>query len=350
MKRQEKPCLAYGCEAGDMDPLISQAARHLCDATCFIARTEASLDALRGIGLHGRLGTDTAWTTKPAPIEWACLELKNKIGWDPAVPLVGVSVINPFWWPVKAEPARYLFGRWRTNPEYHYSGWYFLSDSFERRERFERYLSGIAGAVSDWAERHHAQVVLFGMESIDQDACLKLQARLKAPTHVFSSLDYDGYQLTALLRRLTVLVTSRYHARVLSMPAGVPAIAISMDERLHNLFAETGHLERYCLKADDPQLGSKLSAALESLWANREGVKAELLDTIPHYLRALADMGSTLRRYISQEFPRFPLPPEPADWLGYLPSLDPELRALIDRTKERRRGHYASGIAHTLQQ
>ena len=46
--------------------------------------------------------------------------------------------------------------------------------------------------------------------------------------------------MTVLLRSLGGLVTSRYHASVLSMAAGVPQVAVGHDLRLRTLFEELG--------------------------------------------------------------------------------------------------------------
>jgi polysaccharide pyruvyl transferase WcaK-like protein len=330
MKRQGKPCIAYGSEAGEMDHFIYRAAQQFCDKTYFIARTRASLEIIRDMGFTGGLGTDTAWLAPSAPREWAQNELATKAGWDGKKPLVGVAVINPFWWPVKVNLGKYLSGESKTNPQYHYSGWHFFSDSPERRSLFHQYLSGIARAVDSVAERRQAQIVIFGMDALDQDACVRLQKMLRTCAHIFSSIDYNSCQLTALLRNQTMLITSRYHARVLSMLAGIPSIAISMDERLYNLLAENSQVEDYYFEAADPQLAEKLRAAMEKMWDNQDQVSAQILETIPYYLKILANMGASFRDFINKEFPLFPLPPKPQNWLGYLPPLNPELKAIVE--------------------
>ena len=62
MRQQGKPCVAYGSEVGRLDGWLAQLSRDLCRDVFFIVRTEESLQNLRALGLHGRLGTDTAWT------------------------------------------------------------------------------------------------------------------------------------------------------------------------------------------------------------------------------------------------------------------------------------------------
>lgn len=50
----------------------------------------------------------------------------------------------------------------------------------------------------------------------------------------------DGFVITEVLRSLDALVTSQFHAQVLSMEALVPTVAVSMDERLDNLAHDLG--------------------------------------------------------------------------------------------------------------
>jgi len=329
MKQQQKPCLAYGCEAGKMDDFVCEIAGQHCDQTYFIGRTQPSLEIVKEMGLKGELGTDTAWIFPPAPREWAERELREKAGWDGKKPLVGVAVTNPFWWPIKPGLTKWFSGYGRRHPEEHYQKWYFVTYSEEKKRLFTNYLNGIVRAVDEFARRHNTQVIIFGMEGFDWDATMRLQEMLKTPGQIFSSRFYNAYQMSALLRKLSMLITSDYHGRVLSMPAGVPSIAISMDEKLYNLLKETGHLEDYFLKTDEPQLGEKLTVAMKNLWENREQVRAEVTRTIPGYLKKMAGMGKTFRNFVKKNFPEFPLPPEPKDWQGYLPPLYPELDRIV---------------------
>jgi len=329
MKQQNKPCITYGSGAGEMDDYLREMVAKYCDRTYFISREQPTLDLLAKIGIKGELGTDTAWIFPPGEKEWAEKELKEKAGWDGKRPVLGVAVINPFWWPVKPSLTKWLSGYGRRHPVEHYQKWYFFASSKERWQNFERYLSGIARAVDEFASQHDNQVIIFGMEALDWDAINRLQKMLKAPAAIFSSKFYDGYQMVALLRALSLLVTSRYHARVCSMPGGVPAVAVSMDERLYNIYQEAGQLEDYYFTVDEPQLYEKLTAAMEKAWENRESLREKNFQMMPGYLKKMALMGKTFRNFVKSNFPEFPLPPEPADWQGYLPPLYPELAQIV---------------------
>ena len=329
MKKQGKPCIAYGSEAGDMDEFTRKAATNLCSDTYFIARTEPSLGIIEEMGLEGHLGTDTAWTFPPADRAWAEEELREKTGWEGKKPILGVAVINPFYWPVKPSLTKLVKSAVTRSWEKHFEKWYFFSWSEERERMYRAYIDGIADAVNRFSADHDVQVVLIGMEALDLDSCEDLKAVLDSPAEIFSSRLYDGHQMTAILHTLSMLVTSRYHARVLSMTAGVPSIAVSMDERLYNIFEECGQLEDYYFPTDDPELADKLLQAMEKLWENRDEVSEEIRRAVPRYLKIMSEMGSFFREYVEKSFPGIDLAPPPEDWLGYLPDLREELSDIL---------------------
>jgi len=147
MAGQGKPCIAYGPEVGTMEPFLERAARQLCRDTYFITRTQESLAALRRLGLHGHAGTDAAWSYDGAVPAQEAEELLRKQGWDGKKPLLGIAVINPFCWPVRASVYKWLRGLAAGNLAGQYDKWYFFSDSPGRREACRRYIRGFAAGT-----------------------------------------------------------------------------------------------------------------------------------------------------------------------------------------------------------
>jgi polysaccharide pyruvyl transferase WcaK-like protein len=331
MKTQGKPCIAYGSEAGEMDALLEWFVRRYCDRAYIISRTEPSRKIAEALGLDGTLGTDTAWTFPPGPAQWA-RDILKKSGWDGARPVIAAAVINPFYWPVRPNLAKFvrmkLARETRTD---NYDKWYFFSTSPDREKKFNDYIDAVARSMDHAAQKFHAFPVIIGMERLDRGPCHELKKRMKHEAPVFCSEDYNGYELTSILWQLSMLITSRYHARVLSMPAGVPSGAISMDERLENLLSETGHIKDFYIKAQDPQLSEKLPPLVEKLWAERGAVREQILRTIPGYLRKMAAMGKEFKQFVGKNFPELPLPPDPDRFLDYLPPLYPELEKIVEK-------------------
>ena len=329
MKKQGKPCVAYGSEAGEMDKFVRKMASRLCSDTYFIARTEPSLKIIEELGLKGHVGTDTAWTFPPGDKKWVEKELREKTGWDGKKPILGVAVVDPFSYPVKPSLAKFMRAVVTRNWDKHYEKYYFLSSSEERTRMYRAYIEGIAQGVNRFCDTHDVHVVVIGMDSMDFDACQDISAELDQPAVVMSSRSYDGHQMTAILHALSMLVTSRYHARVLSMPGAVPSIAVSIDERLHNIFEECGHLEEYYFDANDSELGDKLAPAMEKLWERREKVSEEIRQSLPRYLKTMSEMGSFFREYVEESFPGIELGSPPANWQEHLPEFHEGLREIV---------------------
>ncbi len=294
MKNQHKPCIAYGSEAGEMDAFLERTVRKLCSDTYFIARTQNSLDRIYQLGLRGHLGTDAAWKfDSSASSQWAAEQLRQS-GWDGVSPLLGIAPINPFWWPVKPSIVKWIRAKITGDHSLQFQLWYFFSWSKRRKQLFDHYLDAIASSVKRFAAQHPCHVVILGMEHLDADACRKLQEKLSMPVSTFLSSDHDCREITAVLRQLSMLVTSRYHAEVLSMDAQVPAIAISMDERLDNLMQEMNLCEHQLLHADDRELTLDLMRAMDYVYSHLQQIKDKTGCQLVRYQGALDEMGDFL--------------------------------------------------------
>jgi len=333
MKKQGKPSIAYGSEAGRMDDFVRDVASDLCSDTYFIARSEASLKIIEDMGLKGHIGSDTAWTFPPEDPVWVEKELEDKTGWDGRKPLLGIAVIDPWSYPVKPNITRTVKSALTRDWENHYEKVFFFTAS-ERRGKYPAYINGIAKAVNDFRKEHDVHVVVVGMDWTDYDACCDLKAALDPPAEIISSRFYDGYKMTGVLHSLSLLLTSRYHARVLSMTGGVPSVAISLDERLYNLLDECGHLDDYYLRTDEPRLAEKLPPVMEKAWEDREALGAEILGCVPRYLKQMADMGKFFRGFVSEKFPGIELGEKPKRWQGYIPDLYPGLKRAVAPKKK----------------
>lgn len=262
MRRQRKPCIAYGSEVGHLKGWLAKLSQDMCQDTYFIVRTEESLRNLKALGLQGHVGTDTAWPFQAIDGEnWAREQLLQD-GWDGQQPLVGVAVINPFCWPVRPSLGRWAKAVLTGNHALQYDKMYFFSDSAERRRKFRHYLSEMAQAVNRYQQEHDAFVVVLGMEQLDEEACLQFGKLLNGPHQVYHSKNHDVFQMTGLIRLLSILVTSRYHAAVLSMANAIPIVAVSMDSRLEGLLHETELATLYLHRVHDAALGQRTITSL----------------------------------------------------------------------------------------
>ena len=127
-----------------------------------------------------------------------------------------------------------------------------------------------------------------------------------------------------------MMVSSRYHAIVTSMPALVPSAGVTMDERIRNLMQERGH-EDLLMRVDDPDLEAKLLVAMEQLRTDADAIRDAIGRTVVHNLKRMARMGVFLERKVHERYPEFPLVGGVRSWEEYLPPLSPGLAQLVER-------------------
>jgi len=323
-----KLAVGYGAEAGPLTPKMEVFAREYCRGALITCRSESSHRRITNLGLRTAPGTDTAWTYEPAD---PCVahRLLVESGWDGSAEIITVCPVNPFWWPVRPDPVRYAaWLREGLHDDYHYGFFYFHNDSPENALRTRGYLESLAGAVTAYCRERGAFPIIVGMDKVDRMVCRQLTGILPFRCPVFANPDFTAAQLVALLRKSTVLVSSRFHAIVCAMPAAIPIIGISYDERIENLLAEGGSPE-LILRADDCDLTERLLQTLGNLDSEKAADCAERITS--ENLRRLGDMT----RDFADEVLRFGLSHEhPAlghGWEAHLPRLSKPLLDVLER-------------------
>jgi hypothetical protein len=114
---------------------------------------------------------------------------------------------------------------------------------------------------------------------------------------VFSSRVYNASQMTMLLRALDLLVTSRYHAAVLSLAAAVPQVAVGHDLRLATLYQELG-LEGECFLRPGAGMFAALGERVEALLADPDRARAILCRGHEEHLCAARRNRELLRAFV----------------------------------------------------
>jgi polysaccharide pyruvyl transferase WcaK-like protein len=325
---ENKLAVGYGAEADHMDPLLARMCRRYCGQSLIITRNEESMAILGKLGVPTELGTDTAWTFEPHGPEYGRKALREA-GWDEATPVLVICPINPFWWPVKASLAKFvargLTGAYQRS---HYRSIYFHSSGPKVEAAYLRYLTAIGNAVQIFRKEGKVFPIVVGMERLDRHPCQWLGERLGGAP-VFTSDQYDMYQLVSIVRSGQMMISSRYHAIVTSMAALVSSAGITMDERIRNLMREREHLE-LLLEVDDVDLEAKLLAVLRQLGKERERISDGIGRTVVKNLKAMARMGAYFERHVQQRYPEFPVRSGILTWEDYLPPLSSPLRKLVE--------------------
>jgi polysaccharide pyruvyl transferase WcaK-like protein len=329
---ENKVSLGYGAEAGYMDPTLEKMVRRYCTDSFVVTRNEESQQVLTRLGVSTELGTDTAWTFEPLPGEYGHRKLREA-GWDGHTPVLGLSPINPFWWPVRPSLAKLALlksaGLYRDT---HYRSIYFHKGGARVREAFHRYLKAFAEGVRGFRRSHSVFPVLIGMEALDRRACEIMGAEL-GQVPLFISDEHDMFQLVSILRCCNLLVSSRYHGIVTSMPALVPSAGITMDERIRNLMRERNQSD-LLLEVTDPDLGEKLVPVMERLMQDADAIRAGIGQTVARNLKLMARMGVYFQEQVSQRYPEFPMRTQRLSWEDFLPPLSPALQQLVETYEE----------------
>ncbi len=339
---QNKLSVGYGSEAGYMDPLLAKMCARYCRNSFVITRNEESRTVLRELGVPTELGTDTAWTFEPMPPPFG-RKVLGDLGWDGAAPVLVVCPINPFEWPVKASlgklVANKLTGAYK---ESHYRSVYFHNSGPAAERAYQHYLTAIAGAIEEFREKNKVFTIMVAMERLDARPCRRISETLGG-VPVLTSDEYNMYQLVSILRACHMMVSSRYHGIVTSMPGGVASAGITMDERIRNLMRERGH-DHLLMNVDDPDLEPKLLAALNNLLAERDQIADGIGRCVVKNLKVMARMGVYFEEEVQRRYPDFPTRKGEYSWEDYLPPLSANLRRLLERHETARAGE-ASMVA-----
>ncbi|MGA8408685.1 MAG: polysaccharide pyruvyl transferase family protein [Candidatus Acidiferrales bacterium] len=325
---QNKLSVAYGAEAGQMDPVLQKMCSRYCRDSLVITRNVESQAVLGKLGVPTELGTDTAWTFEPLGPEYGQKALRDA-GWDGVTPVLAVCPINPFWWPVKASLAKWVAhsaaGAYKKS---YYRTIYFHRSGAQVENAYEKYLSEMAAGVANYRKTRKVFPVLIAMEMLDRDACERV-AEKQGGAPVFASDQFNMYELVSILRAADRVLSSRYHAIVTSMPAGVPSAGVTMDERIRNLMRERGH-EHLLMRVDEPDLAEKIVVALHALDDQADKIREAMGQTVARNLQLMARMGTYFEEQVARRYPQFPVRTGVLGWEDYLPPLSPGLLKLLE--------------------
>jgi len=259
--RMHKPCLAYAVDAGDLSPLNRRLVCREASKTNFIiTRSRAAADRLRNCGVSAPIEAtaDNAFNFCPDVAD----ENYLRNVWPESVATsgrVGLAVVDFYLWPV-------VLRLWGKKGDC-YKWPYYFSRSPERAQGTAALVQGYAALADHMVTAYNKSVALIAMEQLDEALARQIQDHMQCAhgARVFSSATYNASQMTVLLRSLDLLVTSRYHASVLSMAAHVPQMALGHDLRLKNLYLELGLYEAFFVDHRMPDLFAAVSKRVEQL-------------------------------------------------------------------------------------
>jgi polysaccharide pyruvyl transferase WcaK-like protein len=212
--------------------------------------------------------------------------------------------------------------------ESHYRSVYFHNSGLEADRAYKYYLNAISNAVNAYRQRRKVFIILVATERLDGRPCQHISEKLGG-VPVLTSDDYNIYEMVSILRACHLMVSSRYHGIVTSMPGLVPSAGITMDERIRNLMHERGHKE-LLMNVDDADLEPRLLAAIDKLEKERESIADAIGRTVVRNLRVMARMGMYFEEEVQRRCPGFPTRKGEWGWEDYLPPMSAGLKQLIE--------------------
>jgi polysaccharide pyruvyl transferase WcaK-like protein len=255
-----KPCLAYATDAGEIKSALNRwlVRGEASKTSLIITRAAAAAERLRSFGVTApmEVTADNAFSFRPDPAD-AGLLFK---AWPEAGPnVVGMALVDFYQWPVIMKP-------WGPKEDC-YKWPYYFTRSAERTSATDALARSYAALADELIVRHGKSVALIGMESLDEVLLHKVHSYMvhSDRARIFCSREYNASQMTSILRSLELLLTSRYHACVLSLAAQVPQIAVGHDLRLKTIYRELNLFEDFFVEPNAHDLYESLQARIERL-------------------------------------------------------------------------------------
>ena len=293
----KKPCIAYAVDAGSAGRFNRWLIRREASKTDLIlARTASAAQRLGKWGVKApiEVTADNAFAFQPNPED---KDLLKRV-WPQAAHAVGVAAEDIYAWPVHMR----LWDR----KQYCYRWPYYYTHSKASRQKSDLLAKVLAVQSDDIIEEHDKDIALLSMEGLDAGFANKVQRLMKHPerTKVFTSLEYNASQITSVLRNLDLLITSRYHAGVLSLPNLVPQTAIGHDLRIRDLYAD---LEMSDLFTDheDPLRFWELSNDVNDIFDHYTSVKEKLKKGYEMYLEREKRNPQLLKTFLEKNHPEW---------------------------------------------
>ncbi len=293
----KKPCLAYAVDAGDASHFNRSLIRREASKTNLIlARTKKAAERLRKWRVNApiEVTADNAFAFQPKPQDYNLL----KRVWPEASHVVGVAAEDIYIWPVQIR----LWGR-----RQHCYRWpYYYQHSKECREKSELLVDVLSVQADEIVERYDKDIALLSMEGLDTAFTNRIQKHMKHAdrTKVFSSTQYNASQMTSILRSLDLLITSRYHAGVLSLPSQVPQTAIGHDLRIKDFYSDLETPELF-VDHENPDRYKILSDNVETLFKQYNTIKTKLQKGYARYQEMEKKNAQLLRGFLEANYPEW---------------------------------------------
>ncbi|HET7405135.1 MAG TPA: polysaccharide pyruvyl transferase family protein [Candidatus Bathyarchaeia archaeon] len=291
----KKPCIAYSVDAGKASRFDSWLIRREASKTDLIlSRTTEARERLENWGVTApiEVTADNAFAFNPEPADEGLLGRS----WPEASHVVGIAAEDIYKWPAVIR----LWG----DRKYRYRWPYYYTHNQEHLEKSEALANALAVQGDEIVEKHDRSIALLSMEGLDTVFANRILHLMKHAdrARIFSSQDYNASQITSILRSLELLITSRYHAGVLSLPSQVPQTAIGHDMRIRDLYADLGIPDLF-VDHDDPDRFAALRKNVEALFSDSDEIRGKLSKGYDAYVEREKRNPILLREFLESHYP-----------------------------------------------
>lgn len=296
------PCVAYAVDAGDLSRINRFLVKREASKTdLIITRTKYAADKLSEIGVTAPIEhtADCAFTFKTEPKdENTLLKIWEKEGHHQSKNgYVGLAIVDFHLWPVIMRP----WGR----KENLYKWPYYFSRSSDRVKKSSKLAEAWAFEADRIIKEHGKNIVIICMEELDEPLAVMIKDKMKNSKNavIISSRNYNASQITQVLRKLDLLITSRYHAAVLSLEKKIPQIAVGHDPRLNGLYRDLNLDDEYLIdysskKNSDQTIWKYLAQNVDNLLENPEKLRVKLDEGYINHLKRSKNNIKILKKFL----------------------------------------------------
>jgi len=303
-----KTVIAYANDCGHLKPFNQRIVRNTLNrADLILMRNPDAAARMREYGVTKEIHetADGAYEYPLPPPEYRQAVLK-KLGLDPQRrPIIGIAPKEFFWWPIGFRP-------WGPKEDLYMYPFYHQWPK-GGKESSARYVAQSA-RHADWCvENYDVDVALISMESMDMPPTQRIHDALKHKDRavIVASDECIVDDIISVLSALKALVTTRYHAVVLSSCSAIPMIAVSSDTRCEAVFRELDIMDLYIDYVKHPEpaphidnLDERLIEMTRNLIAREDDMKARIAAMHPKFVARAQQNPVILAKWFAENFPR----------------------------------------------
>lgn len=294
----KKKVVAYAVDCDELKTFNQKLVKRVANKMdLIITRTEDAKNKLVSYGVKKaiKVTADTVFQYQK-PGECYRKKLIDTLDLDLSKPVIGIAPKEFFWWPVKIN----FLGK-RSNL-YHYP--YFFSWEKGSKTKSKEVKKMFALYADYCVEKYDAQIVYICMEHMDYGPSKDIFYLMKHQdaARMIPSDIYTADDIINILGIVKLLVSTRYHACVLSMTSAIPMIAVSHDIRCESMFKEM-NLREYCLDYLTPDLLDALIDKTEKLFSAESEHKKIINDNFNNYLNKSAVNRKVFKEWFYKNFP-----------------------------------------------